>query len=230
MIAFLGIALALTLTPGADTMLVVRSVLARGPREGVATALGICSGLFVHATASALGLSVFLMRSATAFEVVKTAGAAYLAYLGARSLYSAWKGGGGAFDAVEGESADVTSGGLAVAGIDGAQGPAVEHAADGWRLPAYRDGLVCNILNPKVAVFYLAFLPQFISPGDPVFATSMMLAAVHFTMGFVWLVVVSYGLGRIRPLLVKPRVRRGLEATTGALLVGFGLKLALSKR
>ena len=220
LIAFIGIALVLTLTPGADTMLVVRSVLARGPRAGVATTLGICTGLFVHATASALGLSIFLMRSATAFQMIKAAGALYLAYLGARSLWSAWKGGEGAFGAIEGDSVDLAAAEDRV----GSGGLTSGDSRD------FRDGLLCNVLNPKVAVFYLAFLPQFISPGDPVFAKSILMASIHFAMGIVWLTALSIGLGRIRPLLARSSVRRGLEATTGALLVAFAARLAFEAR
>ena len=219
-IAFIGIALVLTLTPGADTMLVIRSVLARGPRSGVATTLGICSGLFVHATASALGLSLFLAQSPVAFQAVKVAGALYLAYLGARSLWSALKDEGGAFGAIEGDAADLAA--------SESRAGSVGTLAHDRR--AFLDGLLCNVLNPKVAIFYLAFLPQFISPGDPVLAKSVLMASIHFALGLVWLTALSFGLGRLRPVLARPTVRRALEATTGTLLVGFGLRLALERR
>ena len=220
LLAFIGVVAALTLTPGADTMLVIRSVLARGPRAGIATSFGIGSGLFVHATASALGLSLFLMRSPAVFQVVKAIGAAYLAYLGARSLWSAWKGTGDTFGVIAGDDGDL-------AASEQRAGTSGSWAHD---QRAFLDGLLCNVLNPKVAVFYLAFLPQFIAPGDPVFAKSVLMAAIHFTLGMAWLTTVSLGLASVRPLLEKPAVRRWLEATTGALLVGFGLRLALERR
>jgi len=218
LIAFTTVALMLTLTPGADTMLVIRSTLARGSRAGIATAVGIGAGLFVHATASALGLSLFLTRSAAAFQAVKALGALYLVYLGGRSFFNAWTGRGGAFSAIEGDTDDLV---------------AAKERATSLGFAAHRrafaNGFLCNVLNPKAAIFYLAFLPQFISPGQPVLATSILLASIHFALGIVWLSVVSLGLGRIRPLLTRGSVRRGLEATTGAVLVAFGMRLALDR-
>jgi RhtB (resistance to homoserine/threonine) family protein len=201
-LAFTGIAAILTLTPGADTMLVVRSALVRGRRAGLLTVLGIGTGLFFHATLSALGLSVILVRSAEAFAIVKLAGALYLVFLGVQALRSAARG-------------------VPV----GAQ-PGDTRGAH----RAYVEGLLTNVLNPKVAVFYLAFLPQFISPGDPVFAKSILLASIHFVEGLVWLSLVTIFVARLRPVLSKPRVQRALESVTGLVFVAFGVKLALSRR
>ncbi|HEV2655158.1 MAG TPA: LysE family translocator, partial [Ktedonobacteraceae bacterium] len=132
-LTFIGVALVLTLTPGADTMLVMRNVLARGARAGIMTTLGICSGLFVHATLSALGLSFILVRSATAFEVVKFVGACYLIFLGLRSLWQLLR-------------ARHATGGEAVIG----EQPAGQQKAGALR--SFREGLLTNILNPKVAI------------------------------------------------------------------------------
>ncbi len=202
LLAFAGIAAVLTLTPGADTMLVVRSALVRGRRAALLTVLGIGSGLFVHATLSAAGLSVILVRSARAFELVKLAGALYLAWLGIQALRSAVRGA-----AVKEQPA----------------GPAAAHRA-------YVEGLLTNVLNPKVAVFYLAFLPQFIRPGDPVLARSILLAGVHFLEGLVWLSLVALFVARLRAVLSHPRVQRGLEAVSGVVFIGFGIRLALDRR
>ena len=212
LLAFAGLALVLVLTPGANIMLVIRSTLSGGPRAGIAAALGIAVGHFVHASASALGLSLLLRTSDVAFTVMKVCGAAYLAYLGVRSLVVAWRGRSRTFDAVDGEESEVSS--------DGAP---------------YRrsrrfllDGFLCNVLNPKVALFYLALLPQFIAPGEPVLARSLLLAGVHACISVSWQSVLSLALGRIRPLLARPAVYRTLEALTGSLLVGFGIRLALA--
>jgi RhtB (resistance to homoserine/threonine) family protein len=201
-LAFTGIAAIVTLTPGADTMLVVRSALVRGRRAGLLTVLGIGSGLFIHATLSALGLSVVLVRSARAFEVVKLAGALYLVFLGVQALRTAARGA-----PVAERPAD----------------PAVAHRA-------YVEGLLTNILNPKVAIFYLAFLPQFIGPDDPVLAKSILLASIHFVEGLVWLSLVTLFVARLRPVLTQPRVQRALESVTGLVFIAFGVKLALSRR
>jgi RhtB (resistance to homoserine/threonine) family protein len=201
-IAFTGIAAILTLIPGADTMLVVRNALVRGRRAGLLTVLGVGSGLFIHATLSALGLSVVLVKSAEAFEFVKLAGALYLVFLGLQALRSARAG-----------------------------GPIREHSVQpvqGRR--AYVEGLLTNVLNPKVALFYLAFLPQFISPADPVFAKSILLASIHFAEGLVWLSLVTLFVGRLRPLLVRPAVQRTLDSVTGLVFIALGVKLAASRR
>jgi RhtB (resistance to homoserine/threonine) family protein len=201
-LAFTGIAAILTLTPGADTMLVVRSALVRGRRAGLLTVLGIGSGLFIHATLSALGLSVILVRSARAFEIVKLAGALYLVFLGIQAIRSAARG-----------------------------KPIAERTAEpaGARR-AYVEGLFTNVLNPKVAIFYLAFLPQFIGPGDPVLAKSILLASIHFVEGLVWLSLVTLFVARLRPVLAQPRVQRALESVTGLVFIAFGVKLAASRR
>lgn len=208
-IAFAGIAALLTVTPGADTMLVLRNVLARGPRAGLLTTLGICSGLFFHASLSAVGLSFILLRSAAAFEAVKLAGACYLVFLGAQSLWRALRGGAAA-PAVEDRPAS--------------QPPRRER----WR--SFAEGLLTNVLNPKVAIFYIAFLPQFISPGDAVLAKSALLATIHAAQGVVWLSAVTLFVGRVRAFLTRPRVRRAVEATAGAVLIAFGARLALERR
>ena len=208
-IAFTWIAAILTVTPGADTMLVMRNVLARGQRAGLLTTLGICSGLFFHATLSALGLSFILLRSAAAFEVVKLAGACYLTLLGGQALWRALRHG----------AATPTGG-------DG--GIIAKRRGGRWR--SFTEGLLTNVLNPKVAIFYIAFLPQFIGPSDPVVAKSMALVGIHAALGVVWLSLVTVFLGRMRAVLIRPRIRRAVEATTGAVLIAFGARLAMERR
>lgn len=202
LVAFTAVAALVVLTPGADTLLVVRNVLGRGRRAGLATTAGIVAGCFVHATLSVLGLSAILVRSAAVFEVVRLAGAAYLVWLGLRSLAGAWR-------------------------------PAADAAAPVPAAGARRsfvEGALSNVLNPKVAIFYLALLPQFIGPGDPVLARSMLLAAIHVGLGLVWLSLVSFGLASLGRVLTAARLRRRLEALTGVVLVGLGVRLALERR
>lgn len=207
-LAFTGIALLLTITPGADTMLVVRNVLARGPRAGLLTTLGVCCGLFVHATLSALGLSLILVRSAAAFEAVKLLGSAYLIFLGLQSIWRALHH--------RSQLGDATA------------GPVQSMARPARR--AFLEGLLTNVLNPKVAIFYLAFLPQFIGPGDPVLLKSVLLAGIHFVLGILWLSLVTLSMQRLRGVLTRPSIQRRLEAVTGAVLVAFGVRLALERR
>jgi RhtB (resistance to homoserine/threonine) family protein len=208
-LAFTGIAAILTITPGSDTMLVMRSVLTRGQRAGLLTTFGICCGVFIHAVLSSLGLSWIIVRSSVAFETLKMLGACYLIFLGCQSLWQAFR-----------DSHHDQTGGA------GDAGPVPRLAGR----KAFIEGMLNNVLNPKVAVFYLAFLPQFISPGDPVLAKSVLLAGIHFTMGIIWLSLVTFLLGRMQVFLSRPRVKRGLEAATGFVLIGFGLSLAAEKR
>lgn len=209
LLAFTAVVAVLTVSPGADTMLVIRNVLARGPKAGVLTSLGIGGGVFVHATLSALGLSLILVRSSAAFEIVKLAGAAYLVYLGARSIVQA-------LNTAEDQTSPLS-------------GPvSTDQPGSHWR--SVSEGMFTNLLNPKVAIFYLAFLPQFIRPGEAVLARSMLMATIHCLLGLVWLSVVSYFLGRARMLLTRPVVRRWLEAASGSILVAFGVRLLLEKQ
>jgi RhtB (resistance to homoserine/threonine) family protein len=208
-IAFAGIAALLTVTPGADTMLVIRSVMARGQRAGLMTTLGICCGLFIHAVLSGLGVSLILVRSAMLFEAVKLIGAGYLIYLGAKSLWGLRRGANVALDE-----------------------QTAEQRRDVHRRPwqSFVEGMLNNVLNPKVAIFYLAFLPQFINPGDHVLGKSMLLAGIHWGEGIVWLSLVTLLLGRVRAWLTHPRVRKSIEAVTGTVLIAFGVRLALERR
>jgi RhtB (resistance to homoserine/threonine) family protein len=202
--AFALVAALMTFSPGADTFLVVRNTLRGGRRDGWAAVAGICSGLFVHALLSALGVSALLAHSATAFLSLKIAGAAYLAWLGFQSLRSAARG-------------------------NAAQEPAVA-ATRVAASRSFREGFLTNLLNPKVIVFYLALLPQFLSPGDPVLAKSLLLTVIHFVEGILWLGFVAWGVDRSRRFFLRPALRRLLDALCGTILVGLGLRLALGQR
>ena len=206
-IAFTLAAAALTIAPGADTMLVMRNVLRGGRRDGVITTFGICSGLFVHATLSAFGVSLLLMHSATAFHVVKLAGAGYLVWLGLQSLRSAVRT-PHLHDTLE----------------------AVEPSRRSTPQQCLLEGLLSNVLNPKTAVFYLAFLPQFIGPTEPVLTKSLLLAGIHYVEGILWLVALSILLDHLRRFILKSAVRRWLDGLCGAVLVGFGARLAFARQ
>ena len=204
-LAFTLLAALMTMSPGADTLLVVRNVLRGGRRDGFLTAVGICSGLYVHAMLSALGLSVILMHSATAFTAVKIAGAAYLVWLGLQSLRAAARG-----------------------------QPATQAAdTDAPRVPAsrsWREGFLTNLLNPKVIVFYLALLPQFIGADDPVFRKSLLLAAIHAIEGIAWFAIVSHLVDRSRGYFLRPQLRRWIDAACGTVLVALGVRLAMQRQ
>ncbi|TDX31781.1 threonine/homoserine/homoserine lactone efflux protein [Modicisalibacter xianhensis] len=206
---FLPFVLAITLlsmTPGVDTLLVIRNTARGGVRDGIVTSLAICFGLFVHAAVSALGISLILLQSAWAFSVLKLLGAAYLVWLGLQSLLSARRGNP-----------------LPVAEV----GTARRHVSL-W-LPV-REGFLSNVLNPKTIVFYMAFLPQFIAPGDPALVKSLWLASVHFVIANVWQIAIVLMVGKAGHWLARRSVSRTLDGVTGAVLVAFGVKLALQQR
>lgn len=205
-VAFALAAALLTVTPGQDTLLVVRNVLRGGSGDGAVTTLGICSGLFIHALLSAAGMSIVLTQSATAFHVMKVAGAGYLVWLGVRSLVRAARG---RYEA-DGAAPTITS-----AGVPSGR--------------CFMEGLLSNALNPKTAMFYLAFLPQFIAPTDPVLPTSLLLASIHFGEALVWLLVVSVAVDRMRLVFTSP-ARRWLDGMCGALLVAVGVRLAIERQ
>jgi threonine/homoserine/homoserine lactone efflux protein len=213
LLSFTLVAGLLTLTPGADTMLVLRNVLSGGRSSGIATTVGICSGLFVHATLSALGLSVILTTSATAYDIVKTLGAGYLIYLGLKSFWQLARHPSGA----------PVSAGTSANPLDS---PPAAHQTG----RSYREGFLNNLLNPKVAIFYLAFLPQFIRPGDPVLAKSLLMAGIHAVEGLLWLGFLSLVLDRGRVLIQSGAVRRWLEGISAAVLVGLGIRLCFERR
>jgi threonine/homoserine/homoserine lactone efflux protein len=204
-LAFAGIAAVLTITPGADMALVAKNIFTRGRRGSFATILGICSGLFVHATASALGL----------FSDSREVGASFRnCEMGWRGLpFLPWHD-----DVAACEASPST----------GAQDKSAKQRAGWWG--AFSEGLFTNILNPKVALFYLTFLPQFIAPGDPVIRVSLFLASLHVAMGLVWLSIYSSALHKLNTKLASGHVRRGIEAVTGGLLMTLGVKLVFARR
>ena len=201
LIAFVPVALLLAMIPGADTALVTRNALALGPLAARWTIVGICAGCVVHAFASALGLSAILATSARAYEVVKLVGAAYLVWIGVQSI--------------RGASASAAP-------------PEVREGRSGSH--PWTQGFLTNILNPKVALFYLTFLPQFIPTGAPVLRTSMMLAWIHILLGAAWLTLYAHFVDRLRGALTRPAVKAWLERVTGGALVLLGARLAWERR
>ena len=195
----------LTMSPGVDTILVMRNAALGGWRLGFLTSLGICMGLFAHAALSALGLSVILLGSATLFTAFKLLGAGYLVYLGVQALRSAARPTGMSFND-EKAPKSITAWG------------------------SFRQGILSNVLNPKPIIFYMAFLPQFIDPAHSALAQSLFMATLHFIIAMVWQTFLALMVYRARVWLARPKVAQALDGLTGVLLVGFGVKLALSQR
>lgn len=201
---FLAGSVLVTVIPGADMALVTRQVLMRGRRTAQATIFGNLSGLVVHALALAVGLSALLVASATAYTAVKLAGAAYLVYLGIQSIRQARAG--------------------------SPPGDAGEESRDGDRRGnAYLQGLISTVLNPKPALFFLSFLPQFIDRQDAVAPQVALLAAVHILAGFVWLTFYAWFVSRMHAVMTRPRAKVAFARVTGVVLIGLGLRVATAR-
>lgn len=195
----------LTLTPGVDTVLIIRNTTRGGWWDGALSSLGICSGLFVHAVVSSVGISVILLQSAWAFQALRLAGAGYLVWLGVTSLYHAARKGVP----------------LKLNGSD-----------DGGRFRIRRsllEGFLSNILNPKAVVFYMAFLPQFIDPARAALPQSLFLAGVHFTIAMLWQCFLASLVHKAKNWMQNQKIRRSLDGATGSIMVLLGVKLAFDR-
>lgn len=204
--AFLIAITILTLTPGLDTALVIRNSSRGGFQDGFLTSLGICIGLFVHATFSAIGISALLAQSAELFNTVKMVGAAYLIWLGVMTLK-----------------------GLLVGRHSGIESDTAVGGSELSVKRSLREGFLSNVLNPKTAVFYLAFLPQFINPEGSAFLQSCLMAAIHFVIAMLWQCGLAGVLTKAKSLLRSARFTRWMEGSTGAVLVVLGVKLLIEK-
>lgn len=208
LLPFLVASVLITVVPGADMALVTRQVLIGGPRLAQRTIFGNLTGIVVHGAALAVGLSALIVASATAYTVVKLAGAAYLVWLGIHTIRSARR------PAPAAEVADATP---------EATGPVSPRRA-------YAQGLVSTVLNPKPALFFLTFIPQFIDRDESVLAQTLFLTALHVAVGLVWLTTYAHLVDRARQVLTRDRFRRWLERSTGAVLIALGVRVAVERR
>ncbi len=200
---FVATGVLLNLTPGQDTLYILGRSLAQGRQIGVASALGITAGSVVHTLAAALGLSAVLATSASAFIALKIVGAVYLVYLGVRML----------------TTRTAAVGSTDIAGL-----------VDMWT--AFRQGMLTNVLNPKVALFFLALMPQFIEPDSPTKVGAFLVLGLTFlTTGTAWCLVLALGASRLRSFFAsRPRAFQSLSQVSGVLFIFLGLRLAASKQ
>ena len=201
LIAFTVAAALLTVTPGLDTALVLRTAAADGARRAFFAGLGICLGCLVWGLVVALGLGILLETSVLAYTILRWIGAAYLLWLGVQLILSRRIDFGG-----EGAASSTAS-------------------SVTW----FRRGLLTNMLNPKVGIFYVSFLPQFVPPGANVPMTTILLAAIHAGLGLLWFVALIAATRPIAKALRRPKVIRTLDRLTGGLFILFGARLALSR-
>lgn len=195
----------LTLTPGLDTALILRTAALGRRRRAWGVVLGIQTGTLLWGVLTSLGVTALLTASQLAYDAVRLTGAGYLLWLGARMLWNTRRP-----SAAE-PAADENR-----AGTDRA-----DSLRAGWR-----QGAVTNLLNPKVGVFYVAVLPQFIPPTAPHLATGVLLTSVHVLLGLAWSTVLVAFAQALRGRLQRPAARRLLDRITGTVILGFGLRLA----
>jgi len=202
---FVAATFVLNATPGVDLLLTVSRTLQGGARAGVAAAIGINAGCIVHTLAAAFGLAAVLALVPAAFVAIQWAGAAYLLWLAAGMWRTAWRTGGGAAEVV------------------------AVPPRSGWA--DFRTGLVTNVLNPKVALFFLAFLPQFIAPGATSKTLSFLLLGLWFIVqSLVFLLAVVWVSARLRRLAANVRLTRALQVAGGALFAALALRLLAGDR
>ncbi len=193
--AFFGVSLVVIVTPGQDTALTIRNTLTAGRRGGVLTALGVVSGQLTWAGGASVGLSAVLLASRPVFTALRLVGAAYLVLLGAQALVAAVRG-----------------------------RPAHE-GGQARRRAAYRQGVLSNLGNPKMVVFFTSLLPQFAAS----FGGMLVLGIVFASLTLTWLTLYAFAVARARAALMRTRVRRAFDALAGLVLVSFGLRLAADR-
>jgi threonine/homoserine/homoserine lactone efflux protein len=203
LLAFVAVSAVVICTPGQDTALTIRNTLAGGRRSGIATAGGVAAGQAVWTVAASAGVVALLTASEPVFRALKLVGAAYLVYLGAQSLWAAFRR--RAHDHALRSTAPLTPG------------------------RALRQGVLSNLGNPKMAVFFASLLPQFAPSGDASFAVLLALGLLFCALTFAWLTCYAVAIARVGRLLTGA-VRRALDALTGVVLVALGVRLAAEER
>jgi RhtB (resistance to homoserine/threonine) family protein len=199
LLPFLAISILLILIPGPDTAVVTKHAVLGGHRSGVQASIGVAIGLTVWTVAAALGIAALLRASAVAFLILKIAGALYLTWIGVQMLRS------------RGLPGDVP----------GVRSPSSAKAV--------RQGLLSDLGNPKIAVFFTSFLPQFVH-GGAVLLPLLVLGGIFAVLTLLWLALYAVIIGRSAALLRRPRVRKALDRFTGVVLIGFGIRLAFERR
>lgn len=223
LLALAGAALLLAMVPGPSTAVVLRQTLRSGRRAGLAATLANELGSLFWVVMAAVGLSALVAASEAAYNAIGIIGALVLIYLGVQSL---WRSRHRAPVIVDDAAVlDTKSGEMSRHG-QGQTAASANHAT--WS--AFRVGLVTTIANPKAAVFAASFLPQFVPPHAPLFATLLLLAIVWFVVDACWYVVLIWMVNRAQVQLARPAVQRRLERVTGLVLLGFGARLALERR
>jgi RhtB (resistance to homoserine/threonine) family protein len=200
---FVIMCILLILLPGPDTAIATKNTLTVGRTGGFKTIFGTCCALLIHTLAAVVGLSAIIVKSALLFSIFKYFGAAYLVYLGVKTLWALRNNNTAATEMTAENKYDNKS--------------------------CFKQGFLTNLLNPKVAVFFLTFLPQFVDAGSQTFLPFLIMGITYTVLTAVWFLFYIYLLNQIRAFMKKPRTQTAMEGITGTILIGFGIKLALEK-
>ncbi|SFH49912.1 resistance to homoserine/threonine (RhtB) family protein [Priestia megaterium] len=191
----------LIILPGPDTAIMTKNTLTVGKQGGFKTMIGICCALSIHTLTAIVGLSAIIAKSALLFSIFKYIGAVYLIYLGIKSLWTL-------------RNRETTETVVKIKYKN---------------TSSFKQGFLTNLLNPKIAVFFLTFLPQFVNPGSHTFMPFLILGMTYIVLTIVWYLFYIYLLNQISAFMKKPKTQKVIEGITGTILIGFGIKLALEK-
>lgn len=194
----------LIILPGPDTAIATKNTVSLGRMGGFKTAFGTCCALLIHTSAAVLGLLAIIVKSAFLFSIFKYAGAIYLIYLGGKTLWSLWK---------KEEAAPIEV---------NTKNPPVS-------ISCFKQGFFTNILNPKVAIFFLTFLPQFVETGSKPFIPFLMMGLTYIALTAIWFLLYVSLINQSSTFMKKPKTQNMIEGLTGTILIGLGLKLAIEK-
>ncbi|PFD97791.1 LysE family translocator [Priestia megaterium] len=194
----------LIVLPGPDTAIMTKNTLTVGKQGGFKTMLGICCALSIHTLTAIVGLSAIIAKSALLFSIFKYIGAVYLIYLGIKSLWT-----------LRNKNTTETIEPIAKSKYKNES--------------SFKQGFLTNLLNPKIAVFFLTFLPQFVNPESHTFMPFLILGITYIVLTIVWYLFYIYLLNQISSFMKKPKTQKVIEGITGTILIGFGIKLALEK-
>ena len=203
---FLGIAIFLIILPGQDTALTIRNTLVGGRRGGVFTIFGIVNGLVIWTIATSAGLAALILASNPVFVAIKIAGVAYLMFLGAKALLAAFGTGQGPVSKFGGVSREMS------------------------RRTGYRQGAMSSLGNVKLGIFFTSLLPQFVPKDQPPFEAMLLLGLLFSVMTLFWLIGYAFAVAKAGDFLGRPKIRRSIDGLVGTVLVGFGVKLAITHK
>ncbi|PGO22578.1 lysine transporter LysE [Bacillus cereus] len=201
---FIIMCICLIILPGPDTAMATKNTLVAGKIGGVKTIFGTCVALLIHTLAAVIGLSALIVKSALLFSIFKYVGAVYLVYIGIKALLAVKS------------TADLTTNEVPINNEN-------KHTS------CFRQGFLTNLLNPKVAVFFLTFLPQFLNPNHNTFIQLLVMGLTYLILTVIWFAFYIFLIDKISAFMKKPKTQRYIQGVTGLVLIGFGIKLAFER-